>query len=115
MTAARCVEPGGRLQAMDPRSARARMYARRRRTVGIVLFAAIIGGTVYAGLRADDRDGGDDKTATTQSPGSSGAPGAGNTGGAFRMPPTPHPIPGYLLIADRGNDRALLVGSGKKI
>jgi hypothetical protein len=30
-------------------------------------------------------------------------------------PPVPSPIPGYLLIADRGNNRMLLVGSDKRI
>jgi hypothetical protein len=36
------------------------------------------------------------------------------TSGSGRASKTPSPIPGYLLIADRGNDRAILVGSAKK-
>src|SRR5438128_1317711 len=32
-----------------------------------------------------------------------------------RRPPLPTPIPGYLLIADRGNNRVLLVDSGKHV
>jgi hypothetical protein len=31
------------------------------------------------------------------------------------IPPSPSPIPGLLLIADRGNDRALLVDSAKRV
>src|SRR5579872_2410380 len=30
-------------------------------------------------------------------------------------PPVPSPIPGYLLIADRGNNRMLLVDNHKRI
>src|ERR1700730_1623328 len=32
-----------------------------------------------------------------------------------KPPPLPYPIPGYLLIADRGNNRMLLVDSNKHI
>jgi hypothetical protein len=31
------------------------------------------------------------------------------------LPPDPGPLPGYLLIADRGNDRILLISNGKRI
>ena len=35
---------------------------------------------------------------------------------ALRLPPIPHgPLPGYLLIADRNNDRAILVSPSKRI
>ncbi len=37
------------------------------------------------------------------------------TAAAARPAPLPAPIPGYLLIADRGNDRILLVDSRKRI
>src|SRR5690349_13146080 len=31
------------------------------------------------------------------------------------IPPTPAPIPGFLMIADRGNERILLVNSQKRV
>ena len=35
---------------------------------------------------------------------------------ALRLPPIPRgPLPGYLLIADRNNDRAIIVSPAKKI
>src|SRR5436309_4569761 len=60
---------------------------------------------------------------TAGSPGPSGQPTAGASSGLPGSPPstapvprrTPSPIPGYLLIADRGNNRMLLVDSKKRM
>jgi hypothetical protein len=53
----------------------------------------------------------------TQAHGSSRHAPAGSTGVARRAPQLrpPGPIPGYLLIADRGNDRMLLVDGAKHL
>src|SRR5437588_10439888 len=96
---------------MDPRSRRAHMYARRRRTVGMSLFILVAIAAVLVGLNVRDRDTRGKKSASSSPPPTNSAGG----GHASNTPSTPHPIPGYLLIADRGNNRALLVGNDKKI
>ncbi len=82
-----------------------------------VAFVALVGGSIAVAVRAEDS--GDAPRGPQAPAGRVGSPGSGPAGSA---PPAatgtpaqaPEPIPGYLLIADRGNDRMLLVdGHGR--
>src|SRR5579862_859107 len=74
---------------------------RRRRRLGIAaLLAALVAIAVYGAQR--------------HHPGPDPARSANATSRVSRLTPPP-PIPGYLLIADRGNDRMLLVDGRKRI
>jgi len=89
--------------------------APRRR---IVLVLAILAIALLAlGTLVANRLARPEREARTPSPPSvTGAgPSATPSAQASAPPPTPHPIPGYLLIADRGNNRLLLVDSRKRI
>jgi hypothetical protein len=81
----------------------------------MLLFVLVAIAAVLIGLNVRDRD----TNASNSGPSSSAGANAGSPSppdaDTSATPKTPHPIPGYLLIADRGNNRALLVGSDKKI
>lgn len=73
---------------------------------------------VIAGIAITARAvSGNDSTAPPQRPlaqdGSTPSPTASSAGPTLAPPPAP--IPGYLLIADRGNDRLLLVDGAKHV
>jgi hypothetical protein len=92
-----------------PRRALQRRAAtrRRRRRFARVLIAALGAAVVLAGVLAKSN-------AKTPAPASARVHGAHR----HRAKPTlrpPGPIPGYLLIADRGNNRMLLVDSSGRI
>ncbi|MFL5799175.1 MAG: hypothetical protein ACJ77A_14745 [Actinomycetota bacterium] len=76
----------------------------------VVLAARLVGG----GLGARSRDPAEGTPSRTGG-GSGSSPGATASSGAPERPRLPYPIPGFLLIADRGNDRMLLVDSHKGI
>src|SRR4051794_26254651 len=80
--------------------------SRRRRAALIAGVIAVCAGAVVAVclLPSGSRDA-DPAPASVRSP----------TAHASTRPPPVGPIPGYLLIADRGNNRMLLVDGGKRI
>ena len=89
-------------RALARQAARRRRHARRRAAAAVVvlLLAALAAGLVIG------------------SSGQRGAAGPGRTTVAQQAVPRlapPGPIPGYLLIADRGNNRMLLVDSARHI
>jgi len=101
------------------------ILAASRRARGFVALAVVAAGVSLVLLTAGfDRD-----DARGQSPGSHpglevSSPSSTEHQSALPSPSarpirvrqhTPSPIPGYLLIADRGNDRMLLVDSGKHV
>jgi hypothetical protein len=80
----------------------------RARFAALILLSVIAAGAGVDALADSDAPGG----------GTSSGPAA--TGAERQRPPAPlgrppGPIPGYLLIADRGNDRLLLVDARKRI
>jgi hypothetical protein len=85
------------------------VYRRRRVAAVIALFVTI--GVIVLAVRAIGRDG-DATPSATDAGGSGSAPRATPAG---TLPQPPAPFPGYLLIADRGNDRLLLVDGAKHI
>jgi hypothetical protein len=84
---------------------------RHRWTFVIVLILIVAGGSVAVALSEDDR-GQPSASGSSQSP-ATNASGAPSPWSPSAEPP--RPIPGYLLIADRGNDRMLLVDSRKRV
>lgn len=80
---------------------------RRRRRRRVAWLAAVVALATAGGVGAAiDELGSDDAATTTASP---------PLRKARPLPAPPAPIPGYLLIADRGNDRVLLVDGRKRI
>jgi hypothetical protein len=86
---------------VDRRAAQRRKRRRQRRTVVLVaLLFALVAGLGFARHRRHGR------------------PPSATSASIVKHPPKlapPGPIPGYLLIADRGNNRMLLVSSSKQI
>ena len=97
---------------MPPASRPTRLRIRWR---NVAAYLAVLGLVAIALVVAFGRRGSD--TPGTNSASGTPAPtvGPGSSPTAPVPAQTPSPIPGYLLIADRGNNRALLVGSGKKL
>jgi hypothetical protein len=92
-------------RARPRRGLQSRQRARRRRTaaaLAVLAFAAI------AGVRAVTN-------AAKHHPGNRAAAAATRPATLRRLLAPPGPIPGYLLIADRGNNRVLLVDSAKHV
>ena len=87
------------------RAANARRRRRRRVAWLVAVVALASAGGVGAGI---DELRGDHAAATTTTASSP-------VRKARALPVPPGPIPGYLLIADRGNDRVLLVDGKKRI
>jgi hypothetical protein len=81
--------------------------------VAVVVLAVRL---ITGGLGSQHRDSAEGTPPGTGPGGSVISPGATgpSTTPGLRLP-IPHPIPGFLLIADRGNDRMLLVDSRKRI
>jgi hypothetical protein len=92
--------------AAERRRRRAANTRRRRRRRVAWLAAAVALATAGGVSAAIDELGGDDAAVTTA---------ATPARKARQLPVPPRPIPGYLLIADRGNDRVLLVDGKKRI
>jgi hypothetical protein len=118
--------------AEGERSARrARQRARRRleRRLAVGVGLALVLGGVTAGLIL--ARGGGDRGATAQRPPRSGTVAQGRRSAvvapararpdtpamrALGLPPVgPGPVPGYVLIADRNNNRILIVSPGKRV
>src|ERR1700747_1043566 len=57
----------------------------------------------------------DDPSSSTTNGTTSGGTSSGGTSTATVRHRAPRPFPGFLMIADRGNDRALLVDGRKQI
>src|SRR6266542_5017459 len=97
---------------------RAAKHARRRGLLPALAIAAFIvlvaGGIALAVRETNEPANGGDARAGAGGPVSLGLTPSGG-GASPTPPPVPGPIPGYLLIADRGNDRMLLVDSDKRI
>jgi hypothetical protein len=81
----------------------------RRRRLGVLLAFFVVVAVVLFAFRAL---GGD---AVDPAGGSRSQGATGHTSAESTLPPAPKPFPGYLLIADRGNDRLLLVDGAKHI
>ena len=94
--------PPNRLQQRRERSARKRRARRRLWLLATALAFAAVGAAILL----------PDWLRTSAPGGSTGR--SGRNGRVVRLAP-PGPIPGYLLIADRGNNRILLVDSKKHI
>jgi hypothetical protein len=97
-----------------------RLYVVRRRWALVTVLAlAVAGGSAIAAIAV--HDGGGTGPAASRSSGSS--PGTRAHSGSSSSPSgspspwlqVPSPIPGYLLLADRGNNRMLLVDSRHRI
>jgi hypothetical protein len=95
---------------VDPQRVRTRLRPRWDRIAGLLVIAGVIGGALYAGFVVNHGHHGRKKTDSISSPSNR----SGSDPSAIPTK-TPSPIPGFLLIADRGNNRALLVGSDKRI
>ena len=84
--------------------------------VAAVLVVAAVGA---AGIRAGAAFfGGHDGATPGRTPSGGNGTRSGrptSPGGTQTAPVTPHPIPGFLLIADRGNNRILLVDSHHRV
>ena len=94
------------------RARRARL--RRRRFLLLVLVVPAVAVTLALALR----DGHDRRAPAAAHPAAGGpaaARSAAHSARRRRAQPLPRPIPGYLLIADRGNDRILLVDTRKRV
>jgi outer membrane protein assembly factor BamB len=79
----------------------------RRATFGLILLALVMAGCTGGG--------GSGSTSTASQP-SGATPTTTASPTNVTVPPRPTgPLPGYLLIADRGNDRMLLVDGSKRI
>jgi len=91
------------------------VYARRRAVAAGLVLAALAVIVLYVGFSRNAHDDPSKKSISDSvgSPAPSAAPTPTSSGSAGAAK-TPSPIPGYLLIADRGNNRAILVGSAKK-
>ncbi len=91
---------------------------RRRWILVVVLVLVIAGGSAIAAIASHDDA---QVRASGHSPAAPGRPTTGASGApSTSSSPSPSvqvpgPIPGYLLIADRGNDRMLLVDSRHRI
>jgi outer membrane protein assembly factor BamB len=104
---------------LDRRRMLIRRRQRRRRLVLAVAVLAICGG----GASALALGGAFDDAAATKRPPSTDSPSTDPTASApATMPPAPkpsyrapRPFPGFLMIADRGNSRALLVDGRRRI
>jgi hypothetical protein len=85
----------------------------RRPAVGLAIGLALAFGIAAFVVRGHHGT----QDAAPGSPHTSSAAKATTSSGlsASPLPATPHPIPGFLLIADRGNDRMLLVDSQKHV
>jgi hypothetical protein len=84
---------------------------RRRRLAALVVTLAIVAGIAFA-VRALGTGGEGNSPGKPQPV----AADAGPTPAPIAtLPPPPGPFPGYLLIADRGNDRLLLVDGAKHV
>ena len=93
-------------------------HARRRGLLPALAVAAVIvvaaGGIALAVREANEPANGGEARAGAGGPVSPGL--TPSSGVASPTPsPVPGPIPGYLLIADRGNNRMLLIDSNKRI
>jgi hypothetical protein len=86
------------------------VYRRRRLGALVVVVVVVIG--IAVAVRALGAGG--SKQSPTGRPGSAAVAGGSPTPAAT-LPPPPAPLPGYLLIADRGNDRLLLVDGAKHL
>jgi hypothetical protein len=97
---------------------RAAKHARRRGLLPALAIAAFIvlvaGGIALAVRETNEPANGGDARAGVGGPVSPGLTPSGG-GASPTPPPVPGPIPGYLLIADRGNDRMLLVDGDKRV
>ncbi|MDP9234679.1 MAG: hypothetical protein M3P01_09025, partial [Actinomycetota bacterium] len=86
------------------------VYRRRRIGTLVALFVTI--GVIVLAVRALGR--GDNSPDPSTAGNEAGGAGSG-TAHTNALPSPPPPFPGYLLIADRGNDRLLLVDGAKHI
>jgi hypothetical protein len=102
-------EPSTREDRLERRSKERRLVAgrrARRRRLGLAVLLCACGGAAIAAFLTTHGD----RAASKSSRPASRAQGARS---AVLSPPPP--IPGYLLIADRGNNRMLLVDGAKRI
>ena len=103
---------------MSSRPRPTRLRVRWRRVIGFASILVLAVAVLIVGFERNSHDKGGKKSVseggTSPSAGGSAAPTSPTPSGAANLK-TPSPIPGYLLIADRGNDRALLVNSHKKV
>jgi outer membrane protein assembly factor BamB len=85
----------------------------------VVIIAGLLAASMAFGLRLIGDRGRPSAASFGPSSRPSGAPSSGSPAETAATPkasgPTPAPIPGYLLIADRGNDRILLIDSKKRV
>src|SRR5438105_7579040 len=86
---------------------------RRPWFLALVLLLVMAGGTAGAVLSDTDPSGAPDQPDSSSPPGSPA--GSSQSPSAAPLTRAPGPIPGYLLIADRGNDRMLLVDGRKHV
>jgi hypothetical protein len=86
------------------------VYQRRRVAALLVILGLIVGIAVVVRALGVAGNG------SSPAPQRPAAADTSNSGGAtVTLPPPPAPFPGYLLIADRGNNRLLLVDGAKHI
>jgi hypothetical protein len=90
------------------------MRAERRRRLArtIAVIGALTVAVAWVSIRALIDNTGPVATGPSRSP--HGGP-VGASPSTSAVAPAPQPIPGYLLIADRGNNRLLLVDQRKRI
>jgi hypothetical protein len=97
---------------VSPRRHSPAVYARRRAVAATLLLGVLAAIVWYVWFTPNEHDAPGKNSVSASSPDASTAP-TPTTSSSGQAPPTPSPIPGYLLIADRGNDRAMLVNSSK--
>jgi hypothetical protein len=86
----------------------------RRRRIGALIALFVMIGVIVLAVRAIGRGGNSPDSSSTGAEAGSGTAGPSPVP-ARALPSPPPPFPGYLLIADRGNDRLLLVDGAKHI
>jgi hypothetical protein len=80
-----------------------------------VLIVVAAGSVVLGGMAAVLAGRADDRSAVVTHPRTTSAPPATSQAPPPAVMRAPPPIPGFLLVADRGNDRALLLDGRKRI
>jgi hypothetical protein len=90
-----------------------RLRVRWGRVAVLCVALALVATAIAVGLAGSGNGDGGARSVADGTPRPSTGPSGG--GSPSTVPKTPSPIPGYLLIADRGNNRALLVDSHKHL